>query len=55
MHDPHSIWKHEQCPVCNGLKHIEVLHPKKGQKRIHQCEYCKGRGYLKIKKHDYDY
>ena len=55
MDDRHSINRREPCPVCDGLKYIEVLNPQKGQKRIHQCEYCHGKGYLKILKHDYDY
>ena len=55
MFDDFSIYKNEECPVCNGLKYIKVLNHncQHTNGEYDPCEYCHGRGYLKVLKNEY--
>ena len=54
MPDQDSIFRKECCPVCHGLKYVEIK-SKKYKAVIEPCNHCNGKGFLKILKSDYEY
>ena len=58
MDDRYSINRREPCPLCNGrVEHTMIVGqtPESYSEETVPCDHCKGKGFLKILKHDYDY
>jgi RecJ-like exonuclease len=58
MHDKlNSRFRREPCPICSRMGCIDVVKIKRAKKlkpARELCPLCKGKGFLKIEKGDYE-